>query len=375
MRRCACLFWLAAACGQAAEPPPPAPATPPSTAPGQRAPLAIDHDFGVIPHGESRAHEFPLDLAAIGGDYVPLRVHFDCACGRAELLLRGGDGAERFVDGAGTATSRPAAGEALVLRLVLDTARTEALDLKPTQSRGFVVLQALGDMTGASRVQWPLTVRYAIDAPVELRPLATLDFGRVAASQRGLLVTTLRGDDRHGGARFGPATSSDPLLTVELVEADGHWLLRARCAPGEFGSHRARVDVATTIPGYQLALEAAWKSIPDLEAVPLDKVSLRADLAREQTEEEAVGQFVLVVDHDERRPVGFVVQRVVDADGRDVAGHFAIRFEPVVETPRRLRMHVRYAGGLAAGVRATAWLSKQGDAGPFLPIQLVLFAR
>jgi hypothetical protein len=47
----------------------------------------------------------------------------------------------------------------------------------------------------------------------------------------------------------------------------------------------------------------------------------------------------------------------------------------VVETPRRLRMHVRYAGGLAAGVRATAWLSKQGDAGPFLPIQLVLFAR
>jgi hypothetical protein len=230
-------------------------------------------------------------------------------------------------------------------------------------------------MTGASRVQWPLTVRYAIDAPVELRPLATLDFGRVAASQRGLLVTTLRGDERHGDARFGPATSSDPLLAVELVEADGHWLLRARCAPGEFGSHRARIDVATTIPGYQLALEAAWKSIPELEAVPLDKVSLRADLAREQTEEEAVGQFVLVVDHDERRPVGFVVQRVVDADGRDVAGHFAIRFEPVVETPRRLRMHVRYAGGLAAGVRATAWLSKQGDAGPFLPIQLVLFAR
>jgi hypothetical protein len=339
------------------------------------ATLALAHDFGVIPHGEARAHEFRLDLGAVGDDYVPLRVHFDCACGQAELLLRGRDGAERHVDGAGTAASRPAAGESLVLRLVLDTARKEALDLKPTQSRGFVVLQALGDTTGGSRVQWPLSVRYAIDAPVDLRPLATLDFGRVAASQQGLLVTTLRGDERHGDARFGPVTSSDPRLDVELVEGDGHWLLRARCRPGDFGSHRARIDVATTIPGYRLALEAAWKSIPDLEAVPLDKVSLRAILARAQTEEEAVGQFVLVVDHDERRPVGFAVQRIVDEAGRDVTGNFAIRFEPVAETPRRLRMHVRYAGGLAAGVRATAWLSKDGDVGPFLPIQLVLFAR
>lgn len=372
MQRSVCLLVLAVACGRSSAPTP----TPPAAAPaGARAPLVLDHDFGIVPHGETRVHEFPLDLAVIGDDYVPLRVHFDCACGRAELLLRGGDGTERFVDGAGTASSRPAAGESLVLRLALDTARKEPLDLKATASRGFIVLQSIGDTTGGSRVQWPLTVRFAIDAPVDVRPLATLDFGRVAASRQGLLVTTLRGDERHADARFGPATSSDPRLTVELVEGDGHWLLRARCAPGEVGNHRARIDVATTIPGYRLALEAAWKSIPDLEAIPLDKVSLRADLSRAQTEEEASGQYVLVVDHDERRAVGFTVQRVVDAEGRDVAAHFAIRFEPVAETPRRLRMDVRYVGGLADGVRATAWLSKDGDVGPFLPIQLVLFAR
>lgn len=363
MRRLALLTLLAACGGDAPPPTPPAPA------------LTLAHDFGVIPHGDTRTHEFPLDLDRLGGGYVPLRVHLDCSCGHADLRLRGADGAERFVDGAGTAASLPAAGESLLLRVVLDTARKEALDLKPTTSRGFVVLQALDDLTGGSRVQWPLELRYAVDAPVELRPLATFDFGRIAAANVGRLTTTLRGDSAHADASFGPATSSDPRLAVELERQDGHWLLRARCAPGELGNHRARIDIATTIPGYRLAIEAAWKSIPDLEAVPLDKISLRADLGRAQTDDEAVGQYVLVVDHDERRPVEFAVHRIVDADGRDLAAHFGCRFEPVPETPRRLRLHVHYRGGLTAGVRATAWLTKAGADGPFLPIQLVLLAR
>ncbi|MFN9948809.1 MAG: hypothetical protein ACK56S_18395, partial [Planctomycetota bacterium] len=162
MQRSVCLLVLAVACGRSSAP------TPPAAAPaGARAPLALDHDFGIVPHGETRVHEFPLDLAVIGDDYVPLRVHFDCACGRAELLLRGRDGTERFVDGAGTASSRPAAGESLGLRLALDTARKEPLDLKATASRGFIVLQSIGEPAGGSRVPWPLTGRCAIDAPVD----------------------------------------------------------------------------------------------------------------------------------------------------------------------------------------------------------------
>ncbi len=346
----------------------------PAAIPTAKAPLALDHDFGVIPHGERRAHEFVLDLDRLGGGIVPLRVHLDCSCGHADLRLRGAGGEERFVDGAGTAASLPRAGETLLLRVEIDTGRKEAADLKPTQSRGFVVLQALDDTTGGSRVQWPLTVRFGVDAPIELRPLATLDFGRVAASRTGFLTTTLRGDERHRDATFGPATASDPRLGVELVRDGESWLLRTRCEPGPFGNHRAQVAIATSIPGYQVRLDAAWKSIPDLEAVPLDKLSFRAALDREQTEAEAVGQYLLVVDHDERRPVEFTVRSVVDGAGRDVRRHFAMRFEPVPETPRRLRLCVRYLGGLAEGVRAVATLGK-GDDGPTLPIELVLLAR
>lgn len=352
-----------------------APAAPTATPSAATAPLTLEHDFGIIPHGERRAHEFPLDLQRLGGGYVPMRVHLDCSCGHADLRLRGPDGTERFVDGAGTATSLPAAGETLVLRVEIDTARKEAADLKPTQSRGFVVLQALDDPTGGSRAQWPVVVRFGVDAPVELRPLATLDFGRVAASQRGFLATTLRGDERHRDAVFGPATASDPRVALELAHNGDHWLLRARVEPGPFGNHRAQVTVATTIPGYQLTLDAVWKSIPDLEAVPLDKLSFRAALDREQTEAEAAGQFLVIVDHDTRRPVEFAVRQLVDGQGRDLSRHFAVRFETMPDAPRRLRMHVRYLGGLAATVRATLMLSKDDDRGPFLPIELVLLAR
>jgi hypothetical protein len=349
---------------------------PPAGAPTPpAASLTLEHDFGVIPHGERRAHEIPLDLQRLGGGFVPLRVHLDCSCGHADLRLRGADGKERFVDGAGTAVSLPAAGESLLLRIEIDTARKEAADLKPTQSRGFVMLQALDDPTGSSRVQWPLVVRFGVDAPVELRPLATLDFGRVAASTRGFLATTLRGDERHRDASFGPATASDPRLALEFVKDGEHWLLRANVEPGPFGNHRAQVVVATSIPGYQLTLDAVWKSIPDLEAVPLDKLSFRAVLDREQTEAEATGQFVIVVDHDARRPVEFTVRQLVDGEGRDLRRHFAVRFEPMPDSPRRQRMHVRYLGGLAAGVRASVTLTKDGDRGPFLPIELVLLAR
>lgn len=372
MRRSVLLlsFLAAPGCRDDASPPAPPPNPPPAG-----APLALEHDFGVIPHGERRAHEFPLDLQRLGGGFVPLRVHLDCSCGHADLRLRGPDGKERFVDGAGTAASLPAAGEALLLRVEIDTARKEAADLKPTQSRGFVVLQALDDLTGGSRVQWPLTLRFGVDAPVELRPLATLDFGRVAHSSRGFLATTLRGDERHRDAGFGPATSSDPRLALELTRDGEHWLLRANVEPGPAGNHRALVEVATTIPDYRVRLDAVWKSIPDLEAVPLDKLSFRAALDREQPEADAAGQFVLVVDHDARRPVEFAVHRLVDAQGRDLSRHFAVRFEPLPETPRRLRMHVRYLGGLTEGVRASLVLTKDGDRGPFLPIELVLLAR
>lgn len=355
-----------AACGG-----PPAPTSPQQPTGTALAPFV--HDFGVLPHGESRAHEFDVDLAALGAPFVPLRVHLDCACGHADLRLRHHDGRERFVDGSGGSQSLPGPGERLVLRVVVDTAMREAVDLPPTSSRGYVLLQAADDPTGTSRVQWPITVRFGVESPVLLRPFAALDFGRVPQSQAGEVVTTLRGDEQHADATFGPARAEHPDLTVTLEPAADHVLVRARCRPGSLGSHRAEVWVDTSLPGYRLRLVATWKVVPDLEANPLPKVSLRAALSRAQRPNEIESQFVLLTDHDLRRSPEFAVHRIVGADGRDLSPHFDVTFQPIPHQPRQQRMFVRYTGGLEASVRGSIVLTKSGGDGPFLPIELVVF--
>ena len=44
-------------------------------------------------------------------------------------------------------------------------------------------------------------------------------------------------------------------------------------------------------------------------------------------------------------------------------------------SPRQRRMFVRYTGGLTEGVRASIVLTKDGERGPFLPIELVVFGK
>lgn len=367
----ACL--LLGACGDQA---PPTAATPvaPQPAPPQGL-LTIDHDFGLIPHGETRHQEFVLDLDRIGEPVVPMRVHIDCSCGHADLRFRGADGRERFPDGSGDVRNRPAPGETAVLRIEIDTKKKEPIDVAKTTSRGFVVLQPVTDDTGLGRLQWPFVIRFGIEAPFVLRPLAALDFGRVPLAGKGSLTTTLRGDERHRDAQFGPVTCTDPAVAVQLEAKDDHWLLHAVCTPGELGNHRAFVTIGNTVPGYVLELAATWKVVPDLEATPMPKISFRAGLQREQTAAEAAGQFVLVTDHDLRRSSEFHVHKVVDGDGRDLSSHFATTLVAVPDQPRQHRLCVRYVGGLTQGLRGSIVLTKNGAEGPFLPIELVVFAH
>jgi len=360
------LLLVCAACGS--DPPQ---GRPPAKAP--EAPLTLEHDFGVIPHGERRSHEFPLDLRRLPDTWVPLRVHLDCSCGHADLRLRKADGSERYVDASGSTANLPRPDETMWLHVTIDTANKEALDLPHTTSRGFIVLQLADDLTGSSRVQWPLQVRFGIDAPVELRPVATLDFGRVPVSGKGHVVTTICGDTQHADATFGPAVCDDPAIAVELERDGGLWRLRATCTPDQPGNHRASIRIANTIPGYQLALTAVWKVVADLEAKPVAKVTVRTDLAREQTAAEATTQYCVVVDHAVARSPEFQVLRCVDDAGHDIARHFAVSFEPIPESPREQRLMVRYLGGLSTRVRGSIVLSKDGERGPFLPIELVVF--
>ena len=336
-------------------------------------PQTLEHDFGIVPHGETRTHEFELDLAALGQPFVPLRVHIECSCGRADVRMRQPDGSERFVDGSGYARNLPRGDERAILHIELDTQKKEAVDLPLTQSRGYVLLQPLDDTTGMQRIRWPFLLRFGIDAPVRLHPYASLDFGRIAQSQLGQTVTTLRGDDAHATMTFGAVHSTNPDLEVSLEPSEGHLLLTGRCRPSTLGNHRALVTIETDLDGYTLHLDATWKVVPDLEATPIAKLSFRAPLDREQPADVEQRQFLLVTDHDTARSPEFVVRDIVDRHGKDARSHFSIRLQPMPGKPRQQRMFVRYLGGLDTAFRGRIVLGKRNAPEAILPIDLVVF--
>lgn len=336
--------------------------------------LAIEHDFGVIPHGESREFETELPLHELGMALVPLRVHLDCSCGRANLKLRREDGFERSPDGSGYAYNMPREDEKVFLHIEIDTSRKEAVDLAKTASRGYVMLQPADDLTGTGRKRWPFVVHFGIDAPVTLRPYAAFDFGRVPVCDEGSLLTTLRGDEQHPDMRFLSVTSSDPMLECTLEPGEDHTVLRARALPGRLGNHRALVQVETDLDDYTIALEAHWKVVPDIEATPVQKISFRAPLDEEQPRQAFEQQFVVVVDHDRRRTPEFAVLELVDEQDRDCSRFFATELEPIPGADRRQRLKVRYLGGLEQAFRGRIVLAKPGlpTGGPELPVELVL---
>ena len=346
----------------------------PKPAPQDQPRVLLDHDFGIVPHGERRQHEFEVKLADLGEPFVPLRVHLQCACGRAHLVYRQTNGTERIVDTSGSQRNLPVDGERLMLKVELDTAQREALDLEKTTSRGYILLQPLDDPLGTQRIRWPFVIRFGVDAPVDVRPFTALAFGRVAESQTAERLTTLRGDATHAAMTFDDVRCSDPSLEVSLEPGEDCIILRARCTPGELGNHRALVSVGTSLPGYRVQLPASWKVVPDLEATPMPKVAIQADLSKPQEAAAAVRQFVLVTDHDNRRSPEFLVRKIASDDGRDLSQHIAVEFVKIPGQPRQQRMTVRYLGGLRESVRGTIVLAKPGP-GLELPVDLVVFSR
>lgn len=335
----------------------------------------LTRDFGLIPHGEARTSDFILDASMLPCECVPLRVQLDCSCGHGELLYQGQDGHERPIDGRPDTINAAQPGETLIARIRIETVTKDPVDLPVTQTRGYVLLQPTTDLTGQNRLQWPFQLRFGIDAPIECRPFAALDFGKVPRSSEAVLETRLRGDRAHPNVRFGPVSTTLPQLQAELVPEINETVLRVRCHPGEPGSYRGIVRVATDLPSrYAVNLAATWKVVDDLEASPMAKVSFRAELERAQTEDESADQFVLVTDHDASRPAEFVIRELVDQDGVDATAAFAVTFSPVPGRDRVHRMTVRYLGGRTTGFRGRIVLAKTATGiGPTLPIELVVF--
>jgi len=363
--RCLPLLVLAvAACGD--------PQAPPDRKP---EPTALLHDFGIIPHGESRTHDYAIDVEPYGVQLIPLRVQLDCSCGHAQIILRAADGSERTVDGRPFADNAIQPGETLIARVTVDTITKDPVDLPPSTSRGYVVLQPADDRSGLRRINWPLLVHFGIDSPVEVKPFEAINFEKVPQSRTPTRILTLRGDERHRGMKFGPVTCTDPAIEATLEQTGDHTHLRVRCRPDEQGNRRAALSVGTDREdGYRVNLSVTWKVVPDLEAYPMAKLSFRTQLDREQTVEQSSSQYLQVADHDLSRDVEFAVHEIVWDDGRDAASHFEVTFAPIADRPRHRRMFVRYLGGLDKPFRGRIQLTTNGDDGPFLPISLVALA-
>ena len=348
-------------------------AVPPQNAVPQ-SPPALTHDFGSIPHGEVRMHDFVLDVRQqIGEGWYSPGTHVDCSCARTELWLRSKDGSERPIAIYSPDTA-PRDGESLVIRTILDTSKREAVDTKDLDSRVLVVLQRTSSRDPQQRVMWPLQFRFRIDAPVRVRPVATIDFERVAPAKPRRITLSLSSDSPERAVAFRNPKCEDPRVQLALEAQDGFTLLHASLLPqpGDSGNLRAIVTVDTDLEsGYQLRIAAVAAFVPDMEAIPLPKLAIRADLRQAQREDKAGTQYVLATDHDESRPEDFLVARIVDASGKDASASWAITFEPVVGEPRSRRVHARWIGATTTEFRGELVLCKDVARGPFLPIELV----
>ncbi|GAB4145472.1 MAG: hypothetical protein Fur0037_13370 [Planctomycetota bacterium] len=334
------------------------------------------HDFGTIPLGESSEHDFVLDTRSVAEDLVCVGVRADCSCARTRMLLRDSSGAEREILGLPRIESAPRAGEVLVIRVRIDTAGKEAVDLPPTQSRATVVLQHLSDPDPTHRLYVPLGLRYAIDSPVRLHPFAILDFESVPMSLPRTVMTWASSDIEGRAVKFGPASCDDERIALRLLPDGDRTRIEAtfRPEPGqEPGPFRSLVRIRTDLDGgREILLAATGTVIPDIVAEPMPKISLgEFDFAVPGRE-----QFVNVHDHDPKRSPEFLVARFVDRAGRDATDRFSVRLEPIPGDARGRRVFVKYEGGLEPpSFRGELVLAKDPEKGPFLPIEIVAFHK
>ena len=334
-------------------------------------PRVLRHDFGMIPHGEKPQHDFVVELAAELGSLVPIAYRGDCSCSSYQLILRNRDGVERIAPGNRVPRYAIMPDEQLLLRLVVDTSLKEPVDMAPIQISGTLVLQ---DPAGQRPpVQLGVLFTYGIDAPVTLRPVARLDFGSMPRTRRLTRRLELHGDGPDP-VRFGPVQSSDDRLKAELSANRGYTLLEATFTPdpdGGPGSFQAILTVETDLAGYSLKIPVSGRILPDIEVVPMDKISLdRFDFSKPGAD-----HFVIVTDNLRRRE-GWSLHSLRDGDGADASQYFEVHLEPLDGDPYSTRVRVEYTGGLKPPLfRGELILARDPEQGPFIPIELVAFHR
>ena len=76
---------------------------------------------------------------------------------------------------------------------------------------------------GAERghVMWPLQFRFRVDAPVRVRPVATIDFERVAPAKPRRVTLNLSSDVPGRAIAFQNPKCEDPRVQLALEANDG----------------------------------------------------------------------------------------------------------------------------------------------------------
>lgn len=328
-------------------------------------PVVLSHDFGTIPHGQSREHRFSVPIPAGALGVYPLGFATSCSCGLWDFLIRSPAGDERPTGPAiadNVRVVRP--GEELLLRLRVDTSKREAVDAPPVTFRGGVLLHVDGS---EDPVRVPVTFVYAIDAPIRIAPTAHVDFGALPYCRSFAQTLELTADRTEPPVRIGPVRTSDPRLQAELRHEEGTTMLDVRFTPRATDREQsvvAAVYVDTDLPVYALTIPVTGQITGAIVVEPSDHLGFNnIDFAA------PAEVFAFVTDHEPTREPGFVALDIRNVNGASIAEHFTVDVSPVEAMPRMSKVVLRYIGGYEGNAfRGILRLAKPGSKEPLVAL-------
>lgn len=350
--------------------------------PGAIQPV-VEHDFGVIPHGERRAVELTIPVPQEGGPWLPVAFQRSCTCVRHTFVAVSPTGDRRVIAGDGRAEAGGSllAQESLRLGLEVFTEEKEAADLPASWTPAQVVLQGPGPRLARHFV--PLRFRFGVESPFELVPTAHLALDELPRPIR--YERSLRIDRRGRDVKFGEPIAVEPVADgvlqrpsdVELrLDDDGKsavlWVAVKPAEARPDGPVQFEVRIPTDrSDGYVLRIPVSGAVVGAIEVEPPKVFSFgRLDLAAPRE------MRLRLVDHDPSRPADFVVVGVTGNDGEDLAAQFEVVLEPVEGQPRQRIVSLRYLGRLtgARSFRGELRLAKAAGDPPVLRLPFVGFA-
>ncbi len=336
-------------------------------------PTILRHEFGTLRHGTVATHEFLLDGPGGFVGFQPRGFQAGCQCGAGAFFIVGRDGARRDVSLGADPAKVVRDGERLGLELEIDTRLREAVDAPPLTSQGVIFVQHPGD--AHPEVQIGVVYTFAIDAPVVVKPFAHVAIGRLHRAATFRMQFELSGDAAHPSVRFGRPELSDPRLAATLDDESGKRILTVTFTPrgDEYvGALPAmQIDVPTNLADdYVLRLPVSGTILPDFEVEPAYGIAFGAFEPGAATE-----SFANLLLHDRSLPLQFVVRRIRDRGGKDLAPHFGSRLEVLEGSNRTVRLHLRSLGTLRDSFRGVVELVPEGRDAPTIEVEFRGFRK